>query len=226
MESNKNLILGILSDQQRNENCYREKNTMVNHQNIIYNNKNRNNVSIKTTEHSSESEELISKNKFCSYLKQYCINNKKKGNIKNCKKFKINLEDRKLDNYQNKNIINNKINKKAQKFEVYNSEYPIKKDPNIRASKLLFNYKYDFIIDNYTNQGKIGDKKYIKNIGNDKYNKNDEYKKISIIPNNMLSHLCISKNIFINKNEKNYKKISCTQRYKHKFLTIIYLAPK
>ena len=53
-----------------------------------------------------------------------------------------------------------------------------------------------------------------------------KYKKISIIPSDKLSHLCVNESMFITQKKKNYNEISVTQRNKHKFLTIIYITPK
>ena len=60
----------------------------------------------------------------------------------------------------------------------------------------------------------------------DTYNENKEYKRIQRIQHDKLSHLIINENLYINKNQKNYNKMSVTKRIKHKFLTIIYITPK
>ena len=50
-----------------------------------------------------------------------------------------------------------------------------------------------------------------------KYNKSKEFQKVSIMPHDKLLHLCVSENLFVNKNETNYNILSVTQRNRHKF---------
>ena len=72
---------------------------------------------------------------------------------------------------------------------------------------------------------KQGQKNLSKIQKKNKFNVNNDFKKISIIPNEVLSHLCTNENFNINQKNKNYNEISITQRYKHKLLTIVYLSP-
>ena len=83
-----------------------------------------------------------------------------------------------------------------------------------------------FNMDKMTNKKNIGNKDYLTNTINNKYN-NNEFKKISVISHDKLLHLITNENIYNKKTEKeNYNKVSITERFKHKFLTTIYLFPK
>jgi len=127
---------------------------------------------------------------------------------------------------KDKSIINSIKNKKAPKHEEYKSDYLNKSNSNINAPKLPFNYNTNFKIDNFSNQDEIGTEEFIKFSKKKYFNVNNDFKKISIMPNDILSHLCTNENYYTNKKNKNYNEISVTQRYKHKFLTIVYLSPK
>ena len=194
-----------------------------------YNNSiiNQSNGSIRTTEVSSESDSLISKTKLDSKIKKSVWCNKKTAILNNNKYDKNNIIDTiKKGSKKDKSIINTIKNKKAPKHEEYKSDYLNKSNSNINAPKLPFNYNTNFKIDNYSRQDEIGTKQFIKISKKKNFNVNSDFKKISIIPNDVLSHLCTNENFNINQKNKNYNEISVTQRYKHKFLTIVYLSPK
>jgi hypothetical protein len=184
------------------------------------------NGSIRTTEVSSESDGLISKTKLDSKIKKSVLCNKKTNIFNNNIYNKNNIIDTiKKGSKKDKSIINSIKNKKAPKHEEYKSDYLNKSNSNINAPKLLFNYNTNFKIDNYSHQDEIGTKEFIKNSKKNNFNVNNDFKKISIIPNEVLSHLCTNENFNINQKNKNYNEISVTQRYKHKLLTIVYLSP-
>ena len=184
------------------------------------------NGSIRTTEVSSESDGLISKTKLDSKIKKSVLCNKKTNIFNNNIYNKNNIIDTiKKGSKKDKSIINSIKNKKAPKHEEYKSDYLNKSNSNINAPKLPFNYNTNFKIDNYSHQDEIGTKEFIKNSKKNKFNINNDFKKISIIPNEVLSHLCTNENFNINQKNKNYNEISVTQRYKHKLLTIVYLSP-
>ena len=184
------------------------------------------NGSIRTTEVSSESDGLISKTKLDSKIKKSVLCNKKTNIFNNNIYNKNNIIDTiKKGSKKDKSIINSIKNKKAPKHEEYKSDYLNKSNSNINAPKLLFNYNTNFKIDNYSHQDEIGTKEFIKNSKKNNFNANNDFKKISIIPNEVLSHLCTNENFNINQKNKNYNEISVTQRYKHKLLTIVYLSP-
>jgi hypothetical protein len=184
------------------------------------------NGSIRTTEVSSESDGLISKTKLDSKIKKTVLCNKKTNIFNNNIYNKNNIIDTiKKGSKKDKSIINSIKNKKAPKHEEYKSDYLNKSNSNINAPKLLFNYNTNFKIDNYSHQDEIGTKEFIKNSKKNNFNANNDFKKISIIPNEVLSHLCTNENFNINQKNKNYNEISVTQRYKHKLLTIVYLSP-
>jgi hypothetical protein len=185
------------------------------------------NGSIRTTEVSSESDGLISKTKLDSKIKKSVLCNKKTNIFNNNIYNKNNIIDTiKKGSKKDKSIINSIKNKKAPKHEEYKSDYLNKSNSNINAPKLPFNYNTNFKIDNYSRQDEIGTKQFIKISKKNNFNVNSDFKKISIIPNDVLSHLCTNENFNINQKNKNYNEISVTQRYKHKFLTIVYLSPK
>ena len=184
------------------------------------------NGSIRTTEVSSESDGLISKTKLDSKIKKSVLCNKKTNIFNNNIYNKNNIIDTiKKGSKKDKSIINTIKNKKAPKHEEYKSDYLNKSNSNINAPKLPFNYNTNFKIDNYSHQDEIGTKEFIKNSKKNNFNVNNDFKKISIIPNEVLSHLCTNENFNINQKNKNYNEISVTQRYKHKLLTIVYLSP-
>ena len=194
-----------------------------------YNNSiiNQSNGSIRTTEVSSESDSLISKTKLDSKIKKSVWCNKKNAILNNNKYDKNNIIDTiKKGSKKDRSIINTIKNKKAPKHEEYKSDYLNKSNSNINAPKLPFNYNTNFKIDNYSRQNEIGTEQFIKISKKKNFNVNSDFKKISIIPNDVLSHLCTNENFNINQKNKNYNEISVTQRYKHKFLTIVYLSPK
>ena len=152
----------------------------------------------------------------------------KKTNIFNNNIYNKNniIDTIKKGSKKDKSIINSIKNKKAPKHEEYKSDYLNKSNSNINAPKLPFNYNTNFKIDNYSRQNEIGTEQFIKISKKKNFNVNSDFKKISIIPNDVLSHLCTNENFNINQKNKNYNEISVTQRYKHKLLTIVYLSPK
>ena len=151
------------------------------------------------------------------------INLKKKNEIKKEIKNKTKENDMNLLNkIKEKRIKEKKMKKKLAINESYKSEFISKKNNmNIKAPKIPINFNIIFNIDNNSKQKEIGDKEYIKDINYDKYNKNKEFKEISVISHDKLLHLITNEE----KNE-NYNKVCITERLKHKFLTTIYLFPK
>jgi len=229
MELNEKPSRKINPEQTENKNYIFEINNKENKLNTINNNNNLNQSigSIKTKEYSSESGELISKYKAYNYKNSYNNYNPKKDNYQDNINENINinnLKEEKNKNKKNKIII--KKNKKASKYEEYKSEYLSKNNINMNTSKIPFGYNIEFNLDNNTNQTKIGDQDFIKNINDVKFNTNKDFKKISKILHDKLSHLYINDFLYVNKQKNNYNKLSVTQRIKHKFLTIIYLSPK
>ena len=230
MEQSESYTLSKHSSELKDENIdinilnqTKNSNTNAYNNNII----NQSNGSIRTTEVSSESDGLISKNKFNSKIKNSIRCNKKTNILNNNKYDKNNIIDTiKKGSNKDKSIFSNKKNKKAPKYEEYKSDYLNKSNSNINAPKLPFNYNTNFKIDNYSHQDEIGEEQCINISQKSNFNENSDFKKISIMPNDILSHLCTNENFFHSKKNKNYNQISVTQRYKHKFLTIVYLSPK
>ena len=226
MDLNEKKEKEINIDKANNKNYCLEIKSKIYQKNIKNNiNKNQSNGSIKTTEYSSESGEVVSK-----YISDNLNNNIKINNNKEMFKENINNNIRFNNSIQKEiskkpKLLYNKKNNKAPKILEYKSEYLTKDNSNINAPKLPVNYYNDFNLDNCTNQDKIGEEEYIKKVNNI-YNKNKDFKKIANIPYDQFSHLCINNNLYINNNDKNYNKFSVTQRNKHKFLTIVYISPK
>ena len=226
MDLNKNIDLVVQSNKSKKENYIVEKNNEIRKENSTNNNNiSQSNESVKTTEYSSESGEVISKYLIKTFKNNINITNKE--NIKNYTNQKnVISNDNQSDNKKNGINLNKNKNKKALKFQEYNSDYLSYKNANINAPKIPFIFNFEFQFSTLTNQGKIGEKEYIHSNLENIFNKCEEYTKISTMPHDKLLHLCVNENSLINKNEKNYNKLSVTQRNKHKFLTIIYISPK
>jgi hypothetical protein len=229
MDQNESYILSKPSSELKDENVdinilNQTNNSNTNTYNSIIS---QSNGSIRTTEVSSESDGLITKTKLDSKIKKSVWCNKKTTNLNNNIYDKNNIIDTiKKGSKKDKSIIHSIKNKKAPKHEEYKSDYLNKSNSNINAPKLPFNYNTNFKIDNYSHQVEIGTEEFIKISKKNNFNVNSDFKKISIIPNDVLSHLCTKEHFNINKKNKKYNEISVTQRYKHKFLTIVYLSPK
>ena len=227
MNLNENITIKTHIDKAKNEFILEKKNEIEKENLMNCVNLNQSNGSIRTTEYSSESGEVRSKYKNENYKnynnRQNTINDNNKNiinkNIIICDSIKNNKKKSKID-------LKNQKNKKAPKFEVFQSEYLNKNNSNVKAPKIPLIYDYNFNINNNTNQGNIGDKECLKNINNNKCNKNEDYQKIACIPHDKLLHICVGDDLYLNKNDKNYNEISITQRNKHKYLTIVYFIPK
>jgi hypothetical protein len=170
--------------------------------------------SIKTRALSSESEDFISKYLFDSNLKNDNTGYNKKNINKN------------INNNKNKNCLDAK-NKKSTNIKEYDSNklYIRNLNSNFKVPKLPLIYDTEFGINNNSNQDKIGERDFIKSNSSNEYNINEEYKTIFKLPNDKISHMCISQNLYFNKKKKNFNKIAVTQRCKHKYLTIVYFFP-
>ena len=178
------------------------------------NKKNQSIESIRTRAHSSESEDFISKYLFDSNLKNDNTGYNKKNINKN------------INNNKNKNCLDAK-NKKSTNIKEYDSNklYIRNLNSNFKVPKLPLIYDTEFGINNNSNQDKIGEREFIKSNSSNEYNINEEYKTIFKLPNDKISHMCISQNLYFNKKKKNFNKIAVTQRCKHKYLTIVYFFP-
>ena len=231
MDLNGKLSIEINFENSKNED-FLEKRKAENQENNINNmNINQSNGSIRTTEYSSESGEVISKfliNNNSNTVYKFKVNQTIKNNTENTK----NNQDTTNKNKENESIckgkrnIESKKNKKAPKFGEYNSEYLSESNIHINAPNVPLNYKCNFNVDNFTNQNILGAKEFLKTSDDNTYMNNEEYKKIKRIPHDKLSHMLINENFYINENEKKYHKFSISQRVKHKFLTILYFSPK
>ena len=179
------------------------------------NKKNQSIESIRTRAHSSESEDFISKYLFDSNLKNDNTGYNKKNINKN------------INNNKNKNCLDAK-NKKSTNIKEYDSNklYLRNLNSSFKVPKLPLIYDTEFGINNNSNQDKIGERDFIKSNSSNEYNINEEYKTIFKLPNDKISHMCISQKLYFNKKKKNFNKIAVTQRCKHKYLTIVYFFPK
>ena len=227
MDLKENLKLNIHFKETKNDVYILKEIKEINKKLAISNeNRNKSNESLKTTEYSSESGEVISKyltNNYKAHIKGNSIKyNIKKDKNKN---YGIYQNDQQDINKNEKLMKKNKI-KKAPKIVEYNSDYQSFNNTNFNAPKIPFIYNINFELNNFSNQGEIGKQEFIKNNFSKKYNKNEEFQKISIMPHDKLLHLCVHENLFVNENEKNYNTLSVTQRNRHKFITLIYISPK
>ena len=226
MNLKEKLRIDVNPEKSNNDNNILELNNKISIKNGINdNNRNQSNGSIKTTEYSSKSSEFISKYIISKYRNHHHFKNNKdrfKENINKNIQINNNIQGDDIKNKKTKHI---KKHSNVPKFVEYINDYLKKNNANIDAPKLPINYNIEFLVDNSTNQSKIGEKGFMKKKDIDIYNKNEEYKKIARIPHDKLSHLVINKNFYINKDDKNYNKISITQRIKHKYLTVIYIYP-
>ena len=98
---------------------------------------------------------------------------------------------------------------------------------NKTAPKIMINYLKDFRIDNLSYQEKLGNNKNYNNYKKKYFyygNADSCYKKIYNFHPEKIGHL-ISKisDVF---SEKNYFRISLTQRKKKKLITLVYYRPK
>ena len=205
---NKIINIGEGVDKEKNKEIFKKNNV---------DNVNFSNLSTKeTTEISTETEESI-------------LGNKANKKIFVNEEVKIKVKSKEIDKDSIIKIKKKKKgNKKTVKNENYLSEYPSNNNNiNIKAPKLPMNYDKTFNIDKITNQKEIGIKEYLIDKINNKYNNNNEFKKIPVISHDKLLHLITNENIYNKKSDKeNYNKVSITERFKHKFLTTIYLFPK
>ena len=187
--------------------------------NNIYNNITFSNVSTKeTTVISSETEESFQVNK---------------NNIRNALKEKLKRDTKNKEteiyyilkeNDKKKNLAK----KKVAKNDNYKSEYITEKiNMNLKAPKVPINYNINFNMDRIINQKEIGDLEYVENIFRNKFKKSQDFKEISVISHDKLLHLFINEDIhYIKETKKKYNKISITERFKHKYLTMVYCFPK
>ena len=131
------------------------------------------------------------------------------------------------------NKLNNQIGPSflESKYENINSKnsnnYPELELLNKNAPKSTSYYRKQFDINNLSHQNKHDKSEISANINNI-YNiygtANNSYKKIVTLHHEKLGHLITEINEKFFK-EKNYMRISSTERKKHKFLTIIYYKP-
>lgn len=141
--------------------------------------------------------------------KDYKINKDKNNNDNN---------EIDLSNYNNK-MINKKITKKGNND--YSCDIPNKSDINSKAPKLPFHY---------TESINLNDKQFNKYHNIKNLLENDSFKNIATIPHEKLSHIMINYDDNLNLNNDKeingtFKRISSTQRTRHKFLTVIYFSP-
>ena len=145
--------------------------------------------------------------------------------IYNEESFNLSKELTKLNNQSGPSFPESKYDNINSKNS---SNYPELELLNKNAPKSTSYYKKHFDINNLSNQDTLKKMEISVNNINDIYNiygtVNNSYKKIVTLHHEKLGHLIsgISDNFF---KEKNYMRISSTERKKHKFLTIIYYKP-
>lgn len=144
--------------------------------------------------------------------------------IYNEESFNLSKELNKLNNQSGQSFL-------ESKYENINSKnsnnYPELELLNKNAPKSTSYYRKQFDINNLSHQNKH-DKSVISANINNIYNiygtVNNSYKKIVTLHHEKLGHLITEINEKFFK-EKNYMRISSTERKRHKFLTIIYYKP-
>ena len=110
----------------------------------------------------------------------------------------------------------------------YNCKIPSLNDINDEAPALPINYQNTFDLNNQSKQDLIkkNNKRYLKNNISRNKLENNSFKTIMTISHDKVLHICYN----IEKNNENFNnkfvRTSITQRNKHKFLTLIYYAPK
>ena len=150
-----------------------------------------------------------------------------------------NIEDRTTTAGISSNTENNdfsKISKKSLaksknssylKQKIYSNYIPNRDELKEKIPELPIQYKSCININLYSNQNKIGNKKFIfireKNILSD----NISFKNIGIIYHDQVNHLNLNNKQFISNNYQ-YKNIitSVSSRYRDKYTTFVYYKPK
>ena len=93
---------------------------------------------------------------------------------------------------------------------------------NLDAFRIPYHYSVTYNIDYNTRQNIICDNKYLPYKEKNLISENNSYKLILRCPNVNLNHIYSSINI----NQNNYIKTCIFQRFKEKFITIIYYKKK
>ena len=128
-----------------------------------------------------------------------------------------------LTNYENeekKNEINDTTNIYASSEIII--KYPELKKLNRKSPRLLYNKKELLLDINSKNRDKFP---YTENNNIYYYpNINNSYKKVSKLENENIGHLM--QEINDNMKDRNYRKISATERNRNKLLTVVYYIPK
>ena len=141
-----------------------------------------------------------------------------KGNINNF----IDLTNYNIQIKENKKIEKKmkkkkKIKKaKITKVESFGVLFPTKDDLNTEAPMLQELYKKSFFINEATNQDKIGEKLYLKNLNKESYTEEKSYRNLLFSPHVNLNHtmsFCDNKDIL---------QVGLSYRFRNKDCTLVY----
>ena len=125
-------------------------------------------------------------------------------------------EKKKKQEIERKKMEDRKILKKKNDYNCYS---PNKNEMNTDVPKIPHHYAGFYNIDKNTFQDIIGKSKCLQYKEKNLLSENICYKKVLIAPHVNLNHCCVSLNC---SKEKKYLRTCISQRFKHKFVTIVY----
>ena len=105
---------------------------------------------------------------------------------------------------------------KITKVESFGVLFPTKDDLNTEAPMLQELYKKSFFINEATNQDKIGEKLYLKNLNKESYTEEKSYRNLLFSPHVNLNHtmsFCDNKDIL---------QVGLSYRFRNKDCTLVY----
>lgn len=178
------------------------------------------------------------------HLFKYIVNNKwkcsdlyptEKDNSNNLNNY-IDLTNYNIESTINETFENNEIKpkkaiiKKRKKIinkktdEKYGQIFPLIKDLNSSAPRVMMHYEKSFSFDNQTNQNKLVNENFSVNRKMNFPTVHSCYKNIIIFPNEKLRHIAPNINDIFSKS--NYNRYLISERKRHKYLTFVYYKPK
>lgn len=178
------------------------------------------------------------------HLFKYIVNNKwkcsdlyptEKDNSNNLNNY-IDLTNYNIESTINETFENNEIKpkktiiKKRKKIinkktdEKYGQIFPLIKDLNSSAPRVMMHYEKSFSFDNQTSQNKLINENFSVNRKMSFSTVNSSYKNIIIFPNEKLRHIAPNINDIFSKS--NYNRYLISERKRHKYLTFVYYKPK
>ena len=125
-------------------------------------------------------------------------------------------EEKKRQEIEKKKNEEKKTQRKKNDYNCYN---PNKNEMNTDVPKIPHHYAGFYNIDKNTFQDVIGKSKCLPFKEKNILSENNCFKKVLIAPHVNLNHCCVNINCC---KEKNYLRTCISQRFKHKFVTIVY----